>query len=313
MMSKIKREKKQQHYVPQSYLKRFSTDEHSVFVFDKFTQKVFRTNIANVASERYFYDFYVDTAHELNIDVQLAENALGGDIEAAYSNIIDSILQKLRKNARKRVLRSHHKTSVSYFIALQAIRTKEHRSTQTQLIEKGMEAVLAKTSEHRRDEYQVWVDAEYVSLLQSLSMFGPTVQAVANALRKHIWLVGVNQAERPLYTSDHPVVRRAHKKDPYQIRSYAGLASEGIEIALPMTPKYILILCERTFHKHLATKDGGLMLLDNHEYIKYYNSLQVAQSYRQVYCPSDNFHLAKEMCKTHPELCEPGRARVLVE
>ena len=74
-MSRVKREKKKQHYVPQFYLKRFSTDGHSVFVFDKFTQKVFRTNIANVASGRYFYDFYADTAHELNIDAQLAENA----------------------------------------------------------------------------------------------------------------------------------------------------------------------------------------------------------------------------------------------
>jgi len=312
VMSKVKRERKKQHYVPQSYLKRFSTDGRSVFVFDKFKRRVFRTNVSNVASERYFYDFPVETTDNLNVDAQLVENALA-EIEAVYSNTIDSILEKVRGNTGETLLQPSHRVSMSYFVALQAMRTREQRTVQTQLMEKGIEAILDKTAEHQRDEYEIQANADYVSLLQSLSMFGPAVQAIASALREHIWLVGVNQTEQPLYTSDNPVVRKAHKKDPYDIRSYAGFASEGVEIALPITPKHILILCERTFHRHIVAKDGETLLLDNHEYIKYYNSLQVAQSYRQIYCPSDNFDLARKICEAHPELCESDRARVLVE
>lgn len=247
-MSKVKREKKKQHYVPQSYLKRFSIDGSSVFVFDKFTRRVFRTNVSNVAVERYFYDFPVETTDNLDVDVQLVENALA-EIDAAYSSTIDSILHKVRRNTGETLLQPSHRTSMSYYVALQAMRTREQRTVQTQLMEKTTEAILDKTAEHQRDEYKIQANADYVSLLQSLSMFGPVVQAIASALLEHIWLVGVNQTgQPPPYTSDNPVVRKAHKKDPYDIRSYAGFGSEGIEIALPITPKHILMLCERTFH-----------------------------------------------------------------
>src|SRR5690606_12590554 len=47
---------KNHHYVPQSYLRRFSFDETQVHVFDKFTRRSFPTNVKNVASETYFHD-----------------------------------------------------------------------------------------------------------------------------------------------------------------------------------------------------------------------------------------------------------------
>lgn len=311
-MPKGKEVKKRQHYVPQFYLKRFSVDGQSVFVFDKFQQKVFRTNVYNIANEKYFYDFPVGDVNGRGEDVQLVENALA-QIEGDYSVAIDNILQRVHRKPGGKVLESSRREGMSYFIALQATRTREYRVVQTQLVEKGAEAISRKAGRSQQDQYRIQANADYVSLQQSLSMFGPVVQAIAHTLYEHIWLIGINRTEQPLYTSDAPVARRAHKKDPYGIISYAGFGSEGIEIALPITPQYILILCEAKFHRHMADKNDRAIILDNPEFIKYYNSLQVAQSYRQIYCPSDSFDLAKEMCESHPGLCNPNRDRIVVE
>lgn len=55
-MSKVKN----QHYVPQSYLKNFAVyrkrGASHIWVFDKFNQNTFSTPVRNVASQGYFYD-----------------------------------------------------------------------------------------------------------------------------------------------------------------------------------------------------------------------------------------------------------------
>jgi hypothetical protein len=51
---------KNQHYVPQAYLRRFAPDQRQVWVYDKQDGRVFRTDVRNVASETYFYDIDPD-------------------------------------------------------------------------------------------------------------------------------------------------------------------------------------------------------------------------------------------------------------
>jgi hypothetical protein len=306
------KEKKKQHFVPRFYLKQFTYDDYRLYVFDKFKKNLYGSNINDVASERYFYDFPEDPANQHGIDPQLIENALS-EIEAGFAKTVGSFLKRAQRET-KRIIKPRHKKTLSYFIGLQSTRTKEHRSLQKQMIEGSMEALISKTKQDDSDdEYLVEVDEAYVSLLQAMSMFNPHLQGqLTKVLLNHIWLLGVNNTTQPLYTSDHPIVKMPHKKDPHQIQSYSGFASEGIEIALPLASKYILILCERTFHKHFVSKDGQSIVLDSNG-VTYYNSLQVSQSYRQVYCSSNSFVLAEEMCNKHPELCEPDRTRILVD
>jgi hypothetical protein len=48
-----------QHYVPNVYLKNFSHfngKEHYIWVFDKETEKIFQTNIKDIAFGEEFYD-----------------------------------------------------------------------------------------------------------------------------------------------------------------------------------------------------------------------------------------------------------------
>ena len=56
-MTQKRKEKKNQHYVPQCYLEAWAiTDTHRVYVYDKKTKKSYCSNIEDIAMERYFYD-----------------------------------------------------------------------------------------------------------------------------------------------------------------------------------------------------------------------------------------------------------------
>lgn len=298
---------KTQHYVPQSYLSRFTSRNNAVFVFDKIQGKIFETNIINVACENYFYDVPKAMVDEIDFDPQLVEKLLA-QTDEKYSRTINSLLKAIAKHKKRRVIKPDQKSAMAYFITLQLLRTRGNRNLIIEHIQKVGDTLLSKTPDYSPDDFEVVVDKEWVSLFQSGFMLSPETREVfMNALLGHIWFIGINDTGQPFYTSDSPVVRRAHYRDPF--RSYAGLASEGIEIVLPLTPWHNLVLCERTAFKQYKGLDCKTLDL-NLDNVKYYNSLQVDQSYRQIYCSSNDFELALKICEERPEICSSDRDRV---
>ena len=61
---------------------------------------------------------------------------------------------------------------------------------------------------------------------------------------------------------------------------------------------------ERSYFHKMEFRDGNISHLDR-ENIKYYNSLQVYSSNRQVYSMANNFELLNEMLIKKPELKRP--------
>jgi hypothetical protein len=299
---------KRQHYVPRSYLTRFTSNGDSLCVFDKIRQKTFRTNITNVACEKYFYDIPEDSAIQVRIDPQAVEKLLAA-IEGGFSFAVESLLKAVSKKKR-RVIKRNQKQAMAYFLTIQLLRTRDHRNLITESLEKMGEALLLKTSDYSPDDFRVVADEEWVTLFQSQFMFSPQARKTfMRALCQHIWFVGVNDAEQPFYTSDNPVVRKGHYRDSF--RSFSGIASPGIEIAFPLSPRCILVLCGRTAFRHYRRFDCKTMSL-NSDNVTYYNSLQVFQSHRQIYCSSEKLDLAERICSEHPEICVPNRNRLQV-
>lgn len=65
-------------------------------------------------------------------------------------------------------------------------------------------------------------------------------KTIMESLSRHIWYVGVNLTQIPLYTSDNPIVKCPNKLE--NGKSHFGLASEGIEIIYPITSRLALIM-----------------------------------------------------------------------
>jgi hypothetical protein len=148
-------------------------------------------------------------------------------------------------------------------------------------------------------------------LFQSQQIFDfDKLDGFAEVLYNHIWILCVNDTGKPLYTSDDPVVMHTPLKDQLPA---VGIASPGIEIAYPLSSSRILTLADREVYGfHENAFDGKSRSLDE-ENVTYYNSLQVLDSERQIYCEQPDFDLVKDMIKKNPALGEIKRDRVEIE
>jgi hypothetical protein len=306
---------KKQHYVPQFYLKRFTHDGERLFVYDKFSKQTRQANVKDVAQERYFYDSQ-HTEKGLGVIERDFSIAIGKVLKNTEPRSLSrKVLDALRLR-RGRVVSRRLKAHLSFFTAVQMFRTREYRNTLVEGMEKTGRALLnmaakMKFPEEARDlDVEVKYDKKNASELHTQSLFDREfLTVVSEALYRHIWMVGINETAQPLYTSDHPVVKRAHVTHP--VRSFSGVASKGIEIAYPLSTTRLLLMYERTyFEKHKGMNCKTISLTDDN--VTYYNSLQVYQSYRQVYCPANSFALAEQICRESPDVCSPGRDRIQV-
>jgi hypothetical protein len=311
---------KNQHYVPQFYLRKFAYPNDRLHVFDKFNKRSFQTNAKNIASETGFYDFHPDIQNKFQEkvaqggvkkkDVPLLEKALDPQMiehelaarEARFSPIFDEILYAIE---HKKPITEEQRWYLTEFIVLQILRTPEYRKTLIET-EEGLIRSLLRFYPDSEDIF-VKYDDRRASIDHASFMFNPRLQlALTTTLIDHIWLFGENRTNNHFYTSDSPVVKRAHLPHPLYGVGYGSL---GVQVAFPLTPKYMLIMCEKIAFHHIQHLDLTTISL-NAENVIYYNSLQVFQSYRHVFCPHGEFLLAADISNAHPRVSVPERERV---
>ena len=311
--------KKKQHYVSQFYLNEFADAHHQLYVFDKFERRSYRTQVGNIANERYFYDFPQDDNSDSDgisdADVQISYKYKGdmpnaqviedtlSVLEGDYSTAFRDIQQTI---ADRKPLSLKQKHILSHFIAVQYRRTPEHR----RLLMEASEKFVAKLWEKTHTDHppiRVKFNPKYASLAQAVDMFDPFANTkLIQILMSHIWMIGLNESDTPLYTSDQPVVKMSR-------RDLQGFGSLGIQITLPLTAKNVLLLCDRREFLPivLVGYEDSYLPLDSED-VKHYNSLQVLDSYRQIYCPIGDFLFATEFCAEHPAVCTPKQSRIEV-
>jgi hypothetical protein len=283
-MSKVKK----QHYVPQFYLKRFSDNGKTIFVFDKESKVVRKANISDVAEQRFFYDFPKEIAE--NADIQMFEKVFA-KAEQRFKEVLEQFIE-----SPEREITLKQKHEISPHIAMQWMRTKEFRETIIEGYEKVGQAnieLLMKINYPNisPDCYPKFsLKRERDFLYHEMFMSKRIHYAVINSFLNHIWTVGINETSRYIYTSDNPVVWRAHINDVFT----GGMAplSKGVQIMYPIDNKHVLILKERTFFKKDEDYENKFIKLTSEE-IDNFNTLQVIQSYRQVFCLKNSFQLEK--------------------
>jgi hypothetical protein len=329
---------KKQHYVAQSYLRRFTSDGKNLYVFDKFAKSSFGpTSVVNVAHENYFYDFHdeevLTAASAAKLDLQSAEKALAV-LDGEFNRVIEVAIN-FAKGATPAPT-PEQRMKMALCAAIQLIRTRDFRDEVVESMEEMGRAVgdsflkLAKPELASQVEVEFKFKKDSISLLHGKFLWNPEfIGQVAAALCNHIWVIGVNETATPLITSDSPVVRRAHKsEEPFIPRadsgplykraidiaiesSRPGIESEGVEIIFPLSPDCVLIFLERSYFKTLEDKDGRRFALNDAK-VDELNRLQVIQSYRQVYSRSDDFMFAHKVCREHPDACSRQREKTQV-
>ena len=314
---------RKQHFVPQFYLRQFAIPERQCYadkrncrinVFDKTDKSIQPALIRDVAQKDYFYDFPLDAftaKHFPGGDTQVVEH----ELEKKEGNFAKHLVDFL-KHAGTEPITDAEMRFFSDFLVLQLVRTSEFRV----LLEEANTLTVSEASQKYIDEHQSVENVRAVmnyldqnpALIQATMMLNSSeVKTAASMLLNHIWLVGVNNTDVPLYTSDNPFVRKTNVPDPSR-GGGCGIGSRGIEIAFPLSPKILLMLFDRTaFYKSMHLDKTIIPLMT--EDVERYNSLQVMQSHKHIFSSIDNFSLASHICQKLPSICQPNRQRIRIQ
>ncbi|MEW4315734.1 DUF4238 domain-containing protein [Bacillus thuringiensis] len=307
---------KNEHYVPQSYLRVFANNKEQLFVYDKMKKTSYVNKVNKVAAEGKYFDLPLPEGGsipeiEMMNKEQLIEKHFAEDIEGPYKNYLNQIRTRYARAVKpegKIAIVKEEKTELAYLITVQMLRTKQHRENVGTMQGKFLQALIEgeltrKSADYEHIEAKVKVAEINKKLLQASMLFKPeTTTAFAKELEKHCWFVLINNTEQPFYTSDNPVVKHAHKED--ELMSYGGIASEGIEIVLPLSSKLLLVMKERGYHSQWLPIENKFFSVDEIEVIDFYNYLQIVQSHRQIFCLENKFDLIEHIKSERPKLLE---------
>lgn len=243
--------KKRQHYVPQFYLNQFAfkVKRNNFFVnhYDKVLGMSFTDNVKNVAEEHKFYDVKAKSLEEKyglsvpdDFDEQELENKFAF-FEGEWSIVIKAITERYLKSNGifpMPFLTTEEKSSLSRFIALQAIRTPSFRDRANRLanfLSKNLDEKFA----------SVFEEMEYDELNFYLHIHSGVIDRLAeNILENFNWITAFS--EKRLITSDNPLSQVFHLRHSNQ---YDGVnwpkPPYFEEYSIALNPNVLLILAQK--------------------------------------------------------------------
>ncbi len=305
-MAKVPQRTKAQHYVPQFYLRGFTNGHGTMFRFDKVMCKSRRTSTKAAAQEENFYE--IRPAPGVSIPDNMVENVLGG-VENAWAPFVADLVASADAGS----FSAEQIVNFAPFLVTQWIRTKTYRDTAYELIQKSGQAIIDKLVDVNfpGEWANVTLKRDCMAGIHAEKMFDASAVArMAEDIQDHFWTVGINRTSHLLYTSDHPVVRRANRE--MVGRRLVGLKDLGVEFAFPLDSHHLLLILERTHFAEWSKHDQKSFRLTDEQVLDY-NGLQVRRSSQRVYCSNDDFELARAICAAEPAVRDPDRQRVLVE
>jgi hypothetical protein len=252
-----------------------------------------------VACEKFFYDIPEKYLNE-DAGVQVVEHYLS-KMEGHFAPCRDAMIAQVEAGGP---FDPKLKEEFADYLLLQMLRTKTYRE---QYLELGR-MVQTVVQRNRALAKSMALPEDRTNLEHARMMFSPKFTSpMKKAILSHIWVIGINHTGKALYTSDSPVVRYPHVQHP--LMGSNGVASPGIEIDFPLTPRHVLIVGERSFHGHMARWENGVFPIADETCVLFMNQLQVYGAYRQVYSDQPDFSHATDLLKRHPEISEIDRPR----
>jgi len=330
---------KKEHYVPRCYLRNFADEQECIDVFDKWNLQVRKNQrILNIAMENRFYDIDLlrilsdldnDARQKAKADIlkmvglesweeiepiisnkKYIEKEHFAKLEGLYASLLDQIIANSH-NGNAWVLHNcsalseEEKALFSVFVSMQVIRSKNFRDSLNDGIEKLAQALVYKEQMNNpdalpKDAFQIEANSEFIKLQHSSMIMDPKITLhFAEILCNHVWIIHYNKTKVPFLTSDYPIVNIPHKFDRHL--SYAGFASEGIEIAFPISPRMLLCMYDQnTYKAHFS--DRAFITIDDKKLIEYYNRWQIINSRRCVFGIGTDFSAEIDFCKKNPQL-----------
>lgn len=320
-----------QHYVPQFLLRNFGNGKKGqVWVFDKMTGRTFSTNAKNIASESRFYDFQLG-GNSVSLEPMLSS------LEGSAKPIIKAILNADSLD----VIGEDEKLTLSVFFSVQLTRTKTFREQWNdfpRMLREHLEAQGEQVASGSQAAELIRDPTENESKAQTAKFMVEASQHFAPHFATKLWLLAATTRRHPFILSDNPLTLQ--NMTDMSPRGNLGLSVPGIEIYFPLSPVRALAMwcpslgdvvresaqaLRRLYGGRKADKaddaDSLLSLEEalrtgrpamyTKENVENFNSLQVARSERYIFSSVNDFHLAEDMIRAHPNLRRGPRVQVV--
>lgn len=305
---------KKEHYVPKCYLKRWENTNGRVYVYDKKNNTHWISGIDDIACERFFYDIKHTGLNNDNLmflhehgvypekDDQFIEHFFASQIEPEYSKTLENILDKEKSPWYKDncfFIGKEKRFILSICLVYQYVRTKSVRGLMidfSNCIGKLLNDLGC--DEETRNMHILKPGMEKV-VQGNMILDINHVLELAEAFCRLTWVLGVNKSGIPLYTSDNPLGTVGHIKHPFL--STAGICNRGVEVYMPLSPNYILIMVDAEYHRFYLGKDRSFMSIDNPIVVERYNQLCVYNSYQYVFSRDEEYKRISEIIEENSE------------
>jgi hypothetical protein len=268
------------HYVPRFHLRRFQDATSNLWVFDKETQRAFRTTPKRIAAERHFYR--VTDVIGTECDPLFLEREFSS-LEGSVSTLTEHWLTTARavRPARSVGVTSAGRHDMALYIALQYLRTMEQREILAAFaVEEGT--------------YPMGISADEKANLHATMLWNSSlVHDIALRVYESIWVFGRNLSSTPFMTSDNPVCVKT--PDNRMWLKAPGILSSGTYFVFPLSPD-ILLYCKEPKHwAKVRQYDTCVSPVDfTEEMVQHENSGQVFMASRFVISCDDDFGFVRE-------------------
>ncbi|MFZ2266220.1 MAG: DUF4238 domain-containing protein [Azonexus sp.] len=263
-------EKKNQHYVPQMYLRNFASgSKKAIHLYNiPSKRKVSDAPIKGQCAQSYFYgkDLKIEDAFRV--------------LEGGASRIIRGILDA----GTVPKPRSKEAGDLLVFTIFQYARTKDMADKHDDMAEKFIKAVI----EHDGSIDKEVLDKVTIKLTKPV---GLALDSAAKGFHMAVDLkvkVLINHTAVEFITSDNPVVlyNQMFEQSNPALGSNTGLTSKGLQIFLPLSPTHLLVMYDGGAYK-IGEKRSDSAFITNPNDIRQLNDLQYLNSLENLYSYSE--------------------------
>ncbi len=295
MMSK-KKQHTVHHYIPQCYLRNFTSMEKGIYTYNKARSCSYVSPIDSVCAIDNFYrvaDFNAQTEEEaLSIECDYLANAA----ESTYNDVLKKTIED--KEAwildNNFLLPIEDKVNLAYMIAIQYLRMPHIRKTTMSLyrqfadVEERIVKQIAAKEENNPEIINLRINKKFDEAsihAQSTFMNDELLLDFCVGMSRNYWSILVSR-DREFYTSDFPIIITPHQQGVRP--THLGLTQYGSEVSFPLTKDMLLVMWEKEYFHHKNSIDRTFQWASEIEISKY-NFLRYAYAQNDVYSFKSDF------------------------
>lgn len=256
---------RENHFVPQFYLRYFSADGKRINLFNfSLNRTITGTSIKHQCSSHNFYDF----APQLERDFS--------EIEGKAAEVIRGI----KAAADIPGERSDDWAALLVYIVFQKLRTTTAAKLNDTMADGFVRFLLENTTAFENIDPTDFKPKNVYSVAAPLSMAGE-ILPFASDLRGHLF---INTTVCEFITSDDPVVMHNQYCEGITFRGVTGWACTGLQLFWPISPRELIVLYDHETYKIGRSHRGSTVSeISEENDVAQLNTLQILNAHHNVY------------------------------